>query len=146
MSDGNPSWTPMTEGELFDMYPEIFRDRCLPPDLSCMHWGIECGRGWFWLIDLLCMHLQSDVEMNEAPQVIATQVKEKMGRLCFHWRTEGGTPESDLLIQTRVDAYQEVSARICEECGFPGRTRRGPAGWLKTLCDTHAKEQGYGDG
>jgi hypothetical protein len=68
-------------------------------------------------------------------QVVAMQVKEKFGTLRFYY--SGG---DDIVggIERMADS---MSAVMCEECGAPGRSRRG--GWIRTLCDTHAEEQGY---
>ena len=65
------------------------------------------------------------------PQVVATQVKEKFGTLNFYYA--GG----DQYISGLVDMAENMSAVTCETCGNPGKLRRG--GWLRTLCDTHAK-------
>ncbi|MEM5295415.1 hypothetical protein VSR82_13815 [Burkholderia sp. JPY481] len=47
------------------------------------HWGFECGDGWCDLIGAPCLNLQ-DATKNGAPQAIARQVKEKLGRLRFY--------------------------------------------------------------
>jgi hypothetical protein len=44
--------------ELCRRYPEMFRDRHGDPEKSAMPRGLECGDGWFNLIDLLCASLQ----------------------------------------------------------------------------------------
>src|SRR3569833_1462815 len=65
-------------------YPKIFENRHKSIQESCMAWGFSCGDGWFALIDALCQSLQFMTDHNHAPQVVATQVKEKWGRLCFY--------------------------------------------------------------
>ena len=66
---------------------------------------------------------------------VAVQVKEKFGTLRFYLDGYNDT----------ISAYESfaeaMSARICEDCGSPGKTRTG--GWYRTLCDKHAEEQGY---
>lgn len=47
--------------ELFQKYPKIFRQKDLPMSQTAMCWGIDCGDGWFWLIDSLCFEIQSHV-------------------------------------------------------------------------------------
>ena len=51
----------------------------------------------------------------------------------MRWYTEGDTATA---VDDVVDATEHLSAHICEECGGPGRVRRG--GWLRTLCERHA--------
>jgi hypothetical protein len=67
-------------------------------------------------------------------QVTVTQVKEKFGTLRFYY--SGG----DEYIEGLVSMAESMSAVTCEECGKPGRTNNN--GWLRTLCEEHAKERG----
>ena len=67
-------------------------------------------------------------------QVTVTQVKEKFGTLRFYY--SGG----DEYIDGLVSMAESMSACTCEECGKPGRTNNN--GWLRTLCEEHAKERG----
>jgi hypothetical protein len=68
------------------------------------------------------------------PQVIASQVKEKFGTLRFY--TYGG----DDYCHGVIDMAEYMSGRTCEECGTPGKRTSG--GWISTLCEKHAEEQG----
>lgn len=111
-------------------YPAIFANRREPINSSCMGWGFSCGDGWFDLIDTLCERLQFWTDRNNAPQVVATQVKEKWGMLCFYYW--GGNNEQSGM----VDMAEALSERICEECGKPGR--RLVHGAYMTRCDEHA--------
>lgn len=69
---------------LCERYPLIFAERNLSMQKSCMYWGFACDDGWFTLIDTLCAKLQAHTDLNGAPQVVATQVKEKYGELRFY--------------------------------------------------------------
>lgn len=68
-------------------------------------------------------------------QVTVDQVKEKFGTLRFYY--SGG----DSTIDGMVRMAESMSSVMCEECGSIGRRHHG--GWVRTLCDTHAEEQGY---
>jgi hypothetical protein len=73
-------------------------------------------------------------EVPQAPhQVVATQIKEKFGTLCFYYN--GGND----YISGLVTMAEEFSNRTCENCGNPGK-RRGN-GWLYTACDFHTKPE-----
>lgn len=69
------------------------------------------------------------------PQVVADQIKEKFGTLRFYYH--GG----DDIIDGMVRMAEAMSAVTCEDCGVPGKIRRGA--WIRTLCDVHAEEHGY---
>jgi len=69
------------------------------------------------------------------PQVIASQVKEKYGTLRFYYY---GGDDYCRGVESMAD---NMSAVTCETCGSPGKLLT--QGWHRTLCETHAKEQGY---
>ena len=80
-----------------------------------------------------------DGEPRKIPEIIhqvtVTQVKEKFGTLRFYY--SGG----DEYIEGLVSMAESMSAVTCEECGNPGRVRRG--GWLRCQCDEHARIEGH---
>lgn len=76
------------------------------------------------------------VVLPEIPQLVAAQVKEKFGTLRFYY--DGG----DDYTYGVVALAEELSASTCEICGH-GANLYKRQGWLKTLCDVHAKEHGY---
>jgi len=64
-------------------FPEIFAQRNLPTNQTCMCWGFDCGDGWYDILYRLCHQLQS-LHTLYGYQVSATQVKEKFGTLRFY--------------------------------------------------------------
>ena len=143
--------TPELEQELYDRHPVIFEGRFLPPTQSLMCFGLECGDGWFDLIDVLCGQLENshfnavrrwEREFAEAsaddngmvsvpvePRVPrAVQVKEKFGGLRFYVDL---ATDADY---ARIHAIESMSYRICETCGCPGRNQQVNNWWL-TSCD-----------
>lgn len=149
--------------KLCEKYPLIFRDRNAPMHQTCMCWGFSCGDGWYNIIDILCSRIQGHINWVEeqiewtkkwndrvndpdyiwtafvpreektipesVEQVVAIQVKEKFGGLRFYYN--GG----DDYIRGVVDMAEEMSYRICEECGSPGKSTK--SGWIQTLCVDH---------
>ena len=138
----------LLEKHFVKKYPKIFVDMYGPMNETCMHWGIECGAGWFFLLDNLCSKIQRHIDdRNETidkgyaqpnekpiPQLVALQIKEKFGALRFYY--SGG----DEYIRTLVDFAESLSYSICENCGKftedVGRTQ----GWIQSLCTICAKE------
>jgi hypothetical protein len=53
---------PELQKKLFDKYPKIFRQKDLPMTQTCMCWGVDCGNGWYNLIDTLCACIQNHVD------------------------------------------------------------------------------------
>jgi hypothetical protein len=84
------------------------------------------GKGWSKILDRL---------YDAKPRsVYVTQVKEKWGGLRFYVGSASGE-FFDL-----IDAAEEESYTICEECGEPGKLRED-LGWILTLCDEHYEQR-----
>lgn len=138
------------QAKLFAKYPQIFAQKDLDMQQTNMCWGIDCGDGWYTILDTLCGQIQNHldwknkqgryskyvgtiVESELVPQVEAEQVKEKFGGLRFYY--VGG----DDYVRGAVDLAEGLSLRTCEVCGSPGRQTK--QGWIVTLCQTHAGEK-----
>ena len=119
------------QNQLFERYPAIFAERTLAQSESGMGWGITTGDGWFHLIDSLCACLQWETDHNGAPQVVATQVKEKFGRLRFSTR-DASERQSGM-----VDLASEISGRTCDVCSAMGSAVKTGRRLLATRCEAH---------
>ena len=97
---------------------------------NLMGFGYECDKGWFPLIQELIDKL------NKLPDEIEVlQVKEKYAGLRFY--VTGASEKADNIIST----YETYSYHLCEYCGkFWSAKERVSHGWVKTLCDKHAKK------
>jgi len=142
--------------KLYDKYPKIFRQKDLPMDQTAMCWGIDCGDGWFWLLDKLCHSIQRYVDSRndgvrirnkareegnfyqldsegsitpkeEEWQVETVQVKEKFGSLRFY--INGGDDE----VYGMINLAEHLSWNICEACGSIENIVH-TQGWISTLC------------
>lgn len=112
-------------------YPKIFVDRHGDMRTTAMCWGFDCNDGWYNLINGLCNSIQSYLDNNphlKVTQVIATQVKEKFGRLCFYYM--GG----DKTIHGMVRLAEHLSYFTCEECGSMDKVTQ-TSGWVYTRCE-----------
>jgi len=119
---------PENTKKLYDKYPKIFAQHKLSMKVTAMCWGIECGDGWYWLIDQLCDCIQGYIDSNDKPQMEATQVKEKFGTLSFY---TSGTNE---MMHGMVWLAENMSAGICEKCGSTENVSQSK-GWIMTRCD-----------
>jgi len=141
--------------QLIDKYPKIFQideNRRLEPFPM---FGIECGDGWYDLLDRLCGLIQNHIDWRnkqrdmflknnphnveipeEIPQVTVSQIKEKFGTLRFYY--DGG----DEYIHGLVSMADNMSGAICEVCGERGQFRG--RGWYYTACDTHTRPDDLG--
>lgn len=126
--------SPELDKKLCEKYPKIFVNRNGDPKETSMCWGIECGDGWYDLIDRLCDNLQWNTDRNNRngryPQVVAVQVKEKFGDLRFY--VERANDVQDAVISF----VESLSHHTCDVCGAKGKTRQ--EGWITTRCDEHA--------
>ena len=97
--------------------------------------GIECGQGWFDLLDDLCTKIE--IILNKNPKAKKefhiAQIKEKFGGLRFY--TYNVSEEVDKLINNAADK----SYNICEICGKSGFNME-IRGWIFAVCKKHAIE------
>ena len=102
-----------------------------------MCWGFECGDGWYDLLNMLCINIQTHCEYNpDIPQVVAMQVKEKYGTLRFY--AHGG----DEYISGVISMAELMSGSICESCGNKGTKRYGD--WVRTRCNSCERVEDVG--
>ncbi len=73
------------------------------------------------------------VKQTPIPQVVAVQIKEKFGTLRFYYM--GG----DDRITPIVDFYESHTKYICEECGSTVDVGSTCGGWIRNVCEKHAK-------
>ena len=106
--------TPELRRLLVSRYPLIFPDGDFPP-------RSDVGNGWFGLLDALCERLQFWTQHNKAPQLIATQAKEKYGELKFYVSPlpDSSPPRAEQ--QGMLWMASALSMQTCELCGAPGR-------------------------
>jgi hypothetical protein len=112
--------SPELSRQLRERYPAIFE----------YVESMNCGDGWFDLLDTLCASLQ-DVTKHGGPQVVASDVKEKYGALSFYHHGVNGEQDG------MIELAGALSKRVCEVCGNRGE-RRGK-GWITTRCDMHVE-------
>jgi hypothetical protein len=95
----------MTKQEILEKYPDMF-----PNGNTSMGWGLEVPEHWIPIIGELCDALQNRGWLlpggpSKRPQVIADQVKTKVGQLRFYfklknvdeeWEKDASKEEQDL--------------------------------------------------
>lgn len=115
------------ERTLLSKFPEIFNIK--GGGCEGFFGGIDCGDGWAPLIFTLCEQIQLHVEQTGREQIVARQIKQKMGvlRCVFSDRDE--------YIRGVVDTVVGISFATCEQCGNKGVLARGHKGWIRVLCD-----------
>jgi hypothetical protein len=138
------------QAELFRRYPKIFRKpgmRLIFPSTGDAYLhvgaapiderGIECGDGWFDIVDRLSCACEKEIEA-QIRQGIAkecwprvAQIKQKLGTMRFYIHG----PLSDGLWEqiSREHSNGGESARTCERCGAPRKPHNGSL--LNTYCD-----------
>src|SRR6185312_4754982 len=143
---------PELQSELFRRYPKFSRkpgkrlvdaemgsdgeERLRDDTGSFDQRGIECGDGWFTLIDRVCRAYENEIEMVASrglakerwPRV--AQIKEKFGSLRIYINGQ----VSEELDEERFRVQTYVSRRTCEQCGAPKKPWQYGS-WV-TLCNS----------
>lgn len=131
---------PELSNQLIEKYPTQFKNLKY----------IECGDGWYDLLDKLCNTIQNrlDYSLRQGKDIDFfwwSQIKEKFGGLrayCYG---------ADEYMRGAIDMAETMSYAICEYSGEKGilrKQRKGNNGesipaWLKTLSDKEAVKDGY---
>ncbi len=117
------------EQKFIERFPSFFQDMYGHESLTCMHWGIATGDGWYELLWKLCI----DIEATNPPKEFKfEQIKEKFGQLRIY------TWEDTEEIEQLIIKAEEDSAHICEVCGNPGKIQTDRV-WLQALCEEHKR-------
>lgn len=98
----------MTQDQIFEKYPDLYREKDLPMSKTCMCWGLEVPEEWLPVIDKLSKVLSNApaysyrVDPNDGSsyvqiqtKVVAKQVKIKFGGLRFYYGLELATLDFD---------------------------------------------------
>lgn len=105
--------TKITEQEIFDKYPNLYKENDLPMQESCMCWGLEVPDSWLPVIDMLSEALthtywQYSENGHYHPVFIVEQVKSKFNTLRFYYRVELDI-EGEMTEEERQDAICEAN-------------------------------------
>lgn len=119
------------EQKLFDTYPALFGQKDFPLTQTAMCWGVECGDGWFKLVDKVCSSLMRLAKITGNRPVSFSQVKEKYGTLRIYY---DGAPDD--LVDIILEWAEQCSRSICENCGECGKLYDN--GWVAVRCPVHA--------
>ena len=142
--------SPDLQATLMQRYPKFFRapglrlsevetdnapdDRLVSNEGPFDQYGIECGDGWYAVVDRLCQACELEIEALIAKGVAheswprVAQIKEKVGTLRFY--LAGQATEA---LQSQIQQAEIETRSTCEQCGKPGLLRDGR--WRKTQCD-----------
>jgi len=105
-------------------HPTFFAGLYGDPTKTCMAWGLECGDGWYALLEKLC----DDIAVADPPENFRfAQIKEKFGGLRVY--VDLGNDK----IFALLDAVEEESYKVCEGCGSTENVTSEGA-WIVTLC------------
>ena len=128
--------------ELLDKYPLIFSELQLRKedednpikrgDTPLAQRGIECGDGWFIIIDEMCKKIDL-ISKRIGFKIICTQCKQKWNILTFYHKLEWlrETEDADAgiwadVVKSLVAMAQLQSQNMCERCG-----ENVPSGYIR---------------
>jgi hypothetical protein len=80
-------------------YPLIFKDRHADMRTTAMCWGLECGDGWYNIIDILCGLLTSDYRHAESRY---ESIKDKLDQPTYGFKPDGD-PVGKIITQELID-------------------------------------------
>jgi len=109
---------PELDKKLCEKYPKIFAQRNLPMTETAMCWGLDCGDGWYWLIDNLCHSIQGYVDSRNDGVRIRKKARAKITswhKFCYHFFHIG---KKNYLLETETeDEWQVEATQVKEKFG-----------------------------
>jgi hypothetical protein len=97
--------------KLTEKYPRIFKNRYGDMKETCMCWGLECGNGWYKLIDCLCALIENHVKNLEHNEERKKEINEIKTAL-----RAGDDTKFEEYYKTFGDAFKvEAKARLLTE-------------------------------
>ena len=138
---------PELEKILVEKYPTLLKEYGGDPMQTCMAWGIECGDGWFKIIDHLFSYLtnlmetplnipyteeyrakhKADKDYYEKhynykfmpPKIVLSQIKEKWGTLTVYYNVilEEDIPE-DIWVTLNLEEYYKRYKKYTDKIDF----------------------------
>ena len=137
-----------------DRFPILFKEKDMYSTQTCLANGIECPYGWYRLLEETCTYLEmlNYEYIKYGLQVVAEQVKEKMGTLCFYYRIDKSDDSCEtidpptfckvvedcfkLKVRKIIDHAYRVSETICADCGtrLDEDNVRTTKPWINYVC------------
>jgi hypothetical protein len=105
------------DAQLCEKYPLIFKDRNADMRTTAMCWGLECGDGWYNIIDILCGLLTSDYRQAQSRY---DSIKDKVGQVPNEWSKKIVTQEQIDEAKTKLDEESlkvPVAVQVKEKFG-----------------------------
>jgi len=107
------------ERQIIRRYAYMFPKQDISQPFTPIVFGFEVGSGWCDLLENL-FDIVARIDSNKT--VVLDQVKEKFGQLRWYFHHEGHISNRDSeLIYWVVNAAEDQSGLICEECGEQGK-------------------------
>ena len=94
--------------EILEKYPSLYREKDLPMEESCMHWGLDVPEDWLPVIDKLSHVLTNPYRVGLGggriikPKFRAKQVKQKFGELRFYYEVDIALEGEELTKEERA--------------------------------------------
>lgn len=125
--------------KLVKKYPIIFEDYGGEVSKTGMAFGIQCGDGWYFIIDMLCLTIKRICEKSNI-KVKAFQIKEKFGRLCFYIQSDNIDTNICPEIYAVIEFASSLSSQVCEVCGSTKDVIQ-TGHWIMTRCSECLSKQ-----
>lgn len=119
------------EHKLIIKYPRLFKGITKPLTQNLMAFGIECGDGWYNILDKLF------AKLNKYKDIELMQVKEKFGGLRIY--INGVNTKYSDKVYDLIDKAEAKSFKTCEMCGKPGKNQT-INNWVYTVCKDHKQQ------
>lgn len=97
--------------KLYSNFPQLYSGHRKTKYESAMHWGFDCGDGWYQLLYDLSQQLDNYLTLHPSLQCEVVDVKSKFGTLRFRLSLH------DPIMQDMILTACNRATITCEHCG-----------------------------
>lgn len=155
-----------------ERFPILFQNKDKSDREICMCRGIECPKGWYYILEQLCTELEySNLESvaKWGMAIVAEQVKEKFGTLRFYFDVRNVDINGKINFEHKNEILDDVHSKIvhdhlymfaqnlieeaehmteetCADCGEPltSDNKVETKGWISYICkECNEKRENY---
>ena len=155
-----------------ERFPILFQNKDKPMTETCMCFGIECPKGWYYILEQLCNELEYsnlDYVAKWGMAIVAEQVKEKFGTLRFYFDVRNvdsnGKIDNEhqncklndvqskivsehiyMFAQHLINEAEHMTEETCADCGIPltPDNKVETKGWISYICNKcNEKRENY---
>ena len=98
------------QDKLYSKYPKLFGQKDQSMYQTCMCWGLECGSGWYNIIDNACRLIQWNIDQTRKNRAMALAYNRRLQKAI-----DGNTQDLERFYNKLYTDKAQISERVKQE-------------------------------